>query len=148
MMPNEIPPNLSLTRSFLTVLYPLLRIVNAERTISPGKIGILRHLTEHGRATTSELAVAIQVSPQGISLAVREMERLALVARIPDTVDRRKAWIVLTEAGIRKLAEESSAGYGTLDRAIRELLTDEERRTLEAAIPILRRIGAEGRAND
>jgi hypothetical protein len=43
------------THSFFETLKPLLRRVNAERTLSPGKMGVLRHLAEEGRATTSEL---------------------------------------------------------------------------------------------
>jgi DNA-binding MarR family transcriptional regulator len=132
-----------MTRSFIETLHPLLRRLNAERTLSPGKLGVLRHLSEHGRATTSELASAGRVSPQGISLAVRELERLQFVVRVPDEKDRRRIWIELTDAGRQKLAQEFSAGHGWLEQAIAERLTQDERKTLEAVIPILRKLGAE-----
>nr|WP_201762301.1 MarR family transcriptional regulator [Pseudarthrobacter psychrotolerans] len=104
---------------------------------------MLRHLAEHGRATTSELAVAGQVSPQGISLAARELERWQFVVRVPDAADRRRIWIELTDAGRQKLREESLAGHEWLDRAIREQLTPDERKTLEAVIPVLKKLGSE-----
>ncbi|QCB98856.1 MarR family transcriptional regulator [Arthrobacter sp. PAMC25564] len=132
-----------LTRSFFETLHPLLRRLNAKRTLSPGKLGVLRHLAEQGRATTSELATVVQVSPQAISLAARELEHLRFVVRVPDAEDRRRIWIELTGEGRQKLAQELAAGHGWLDRAIMERLTPEERKTLEAVIPILRKLGSE-----
>jgi DNA-binding MarR family transcriptional regulator len=133
----------ALTRSLFEALHPLLRQLNAERTISPGKIGVLRHLAEQGKATTSELAVVVQVSPQAISLAVRELEGLGFVERAPDPGDRRRVWIAITPDGRHKLAQESSAGQGWLDRAVTERLSAEERQSLAAAIPALRKLGME-----
>jgi DNA-binding MarR family transcriptional regulator len=133
-----------LTHSFFETLHPLLGRLNAERTISPGKLGVLRHLAEHGRATTSELAIVGRVSPQGISLAARELERSQFVVRVPDEGDRRRVWIELTDAGRQKLAQESAAGHGWLDRAIAERLTPDEQKRLEAVIPILRKLSSEG----
>jgi DNA-binding MarR family transcriptional regulator len=133
----------ALTHSLFEALHPLLRQLNAERTISPGKIGVLRHLAERGRATTSELAVVVRVSPQGISLAVRELLGLGLVERAPDAEDRRRVWIEITPAGRQKLALESSAGQGWLDRAVAERLSPDERTSLAAAIPALRKLGTE-----
>lgn len=131
------------TGILLEALYPILRKLHARRTISAGKFAVLRHLAEHDRATTAELATAISVSPQGISLAVREMEALGFVHRVQDDVDRRKMWLLLTDAGRQKLGEESAAGYAWLDQAISERLTPAEQGILVAAIPVLRIIGSE-----
>lgn len=131
------------TDALLEVLYPILRKLHAQRTISAGKLGILRHLSEQGRATTSELAAAIQVSPQGISLAARELEALRFVERVPDEQDRRKAWMHLTDAGRHQLAQELLTGHDWLDRAVAEQLAPGERTILAAAIPVLRKIGEE-----
>jgi DNA-binding MarR family transcriptional regulator len=57
--------------------------------------------------------------------------------------DRRRVWIELTDAGRQKLAQESSAGHGWLDRAIAERLTPDEQEKLEAVIPILRKLSSE-----
>jgi DNA-binding MarR family transcriptional regulator len=143
-MTSESMTDKLMTRSFFETLHPLLRRLNAERTLSPGKLGVLRHLAEQGRATTSELAAVVQVSPQAISLAARELERLLFVVRVSDPEDRRRIWIELTDAGRQKLAQELAAGHAWLDRAVTERLTPEERKTLEAAIPVLRKLGSEG----
>jgi DNA-binding MarR family transcriptional regulator len=142
-MTPELLTDQLLTRSFFEALHPLLRRLNAQRTLSPGKLGVLRHLAEHGRATTSELAAVVQVSPQAISLSARELERLGFVVRVPDAGDRRRVWIELSDEGGQKLAQELAAGHAWLDQAITERLAPEERKTLEAAIPVLRKLGSE-----
>jgi DNA-binding MarR family transcriptional regulator len=98
--------DVAITRSFPETLHPLLSRVNAERRLSPGKLGVLRHLAEEERARMSELAVVVQVSPQAISLATRELERLKIVVRVPDSADRRRIWIELTELGRQELAPD------------------------------------------
>ncbi|MBB2995745.1 MarR family transcriptional regulator [Paeniglutamicibacter cryotolerans] len=133
----------SLTNSFLQTLYPLSAHLSARRTLSPGKLGVLRHLEGHGNSTTTELAAILHVSTQGISLAVRELERLGFVARIPDPEDRRRIRIELTDAGREGLAEELAAGHGWMDRALKDRLTEQERRDLEAIVPLLRKLGSE-----
>lgn len=132
-----------LTRAFFEALHPLLQRLSAKRTLSTGKLGVLRHLAEHGRATTTELAVVVQVSPQAISLSARELERLQLVVRVPDAEDRRRSWIELTDAGRQKLAEESGTVHDWITRSMAERLTAEERETLRAVIPVLRKLGSE-----
>ncbi|WP_211482556.1 MarR family transcriptional regulator [Arthrobacter sp. OV608] len=132
-----------MTRSFFDALRPLLRRLNAERTLSTGKLGVLSHLAEQGRATSSELAAAMHVSPQAISLSAGELERLGFVLRVPDARDRRRCWIELTDAGRQKLAQELATGHAWVDRAVAERLMPEERKTLEAVIPILRKLGSE-----
>jgi DNA-binding MarR family transcriptional regulator len=106
-------------------------------------MGVLRHPAEEGRATTSELAAVVHVSPQAISLAAREFERLQFIVRVPDTEDHRRTWIDLTAVGRQQLEQELAAGHAWLDRAVTKRLTSEERRVLEAAIPILRKLSSE-----
>lgn len=131
------------TADLLEALLPILGRIHRERTLSPGKVGILRHLVRHGRAGTAELAAAVQVSPQAISLATRELVGLGLVERIPDDGDRRRSWIQATEAGRLALAEETQAGRAWLQVAVLEHLSAAERQTLVAAIPVLAKLTAE-----
>lgn len=131
----------ALSSELLGVLHPILHRVSETRTLSAGKLGALRFLSEHGRATTSELAQAIRVTPQGMSLAVRELVQLQLVAREPDAADRRRTWITLTPQGQQSLQAETSAGSDWLAHAIVGSLTPEQLRTLQAAIPVLQQLG-------
>ncbi|MGL3805614.1 MarR family winged helix-turn-helix transcriptional regulator [Paeniglutamicibacter sp. R2-26] len=130
-------------RELLDALQPLARRMRAERGLSPGKMGILQHLAQHGRATGKELAAAIRVSPQAISLATPELESLGYIERVPDAGDRRRTWIELTEAGRTKLADEVRAGERWIAQSILDRLTEGERAILKAAIPVLRKIGTE-----
>lgn len=137
----------TVAREFRDALRPLIRRLNNERTMSLGKAGVLAHLSEHGRATASELAAAERVSPQAITIAVRELEGLKLVERTPDGVDRRRIWVQLTDEGRRRLEEEYAAGHSWFAEAIGTRLSDDERAILLAAVPVLRKV-ASGRAVD
>ncbi|MGM7669322.1 MarR family winged helix-turn-helix transcriptional regulator [Microbacterium sp. A93] len=130
------------TAELLESLQPILRRILAERTLSPGKMGILRHVAENGRASTAELASTVQVSPQAISLATRELEGLGLIRRVPDETDRRRMWVHPTEAGRGRLGEETLAGRSWLHQVIQDRLTPAERQTLTHAIPVLRKLTA------
>lgn len=71
---------------------------------------------------------------------MRELESLDLVARTPDSEDRRRTWIELTDAGYERLAQERSTGLRWLERAVAERLTLKEKKTLAAAIPVLHKL--------
>ncbi|MDV6281597.1 MarR family winged helix-turn-helix transcriptional regulator [Rhodococcus jostii] len=121
-------------------LRPIWRQLTTGRTISVGKIGVLAYLSKHGQTSASTLAAAEKISPQAIANAVRELESLGLVVRTPDEQDRRRIWIELTDAGRERLAQERSNGLDWLEHAIAERLTDEEKKTLDSVVPILRKL--------
>lgn len=135
-----------LPRELHETLRPLIRALNAQRTLSVGKLGILRALADGQRGTSSELAARIRVSPQAISLATKEMEELGLVARTRDGDDRRKVWLVLTEAGQARLEQELRAGEQWLATAIEQRLTPDDVRALTAALPALARLAGDADA--
>ena len=140
---TESSTTATVAHDLLAAVQPLLLQIRARRSLSPGKLGILRHLLTVGRATTSELAAQIQVSPQGISLAAHELEGLGLIERTPDTVDRRRNWITLTDAGRETLAQERAVGEAWLSEVISERLTPAEIALVETALPALRKITAQ-----
>lgn len=139
-MPADSPHDSSPAIEFLDALRPVMDRLRAERTLSQGKVGILRHLKEHGPATISELATAIQVSNQGASLGVRDLEALGNVTRTPDASDRRKVWITITPAGEQTLEKEIQAARLLLHTAVEESLDEAEQATLIAAIPVIRKL--------
>ncbi|MGO1543618.1 MAG: MarR family winged helix-turn-helix transcriptional regulator [Gulosibacter sp.] len=140
-MPQESPQDAALAAEFLTALRPLSRYLRTQRTLSEGKVGILRRLAEHGPATVSELAVAIHVSNQGASLGVRDLETAGQVERTTDASDRRRVWVAITDAGREALNKESSASQALLHAAVERSLDDEERATLAAVVPVLTKLG-------
>lgn len=143
MSADVTPPASEAAAALMAALLPILRRNRTTRTLSPGKLGILRHLAEHGRAGTSELAAAVQVSQQAVSLSARELEDQGLLRRVPDETDRRRTWFLPTDAGRQRYADEVRSGQAWLDAAIHERLNAEERRILDAAIPVLHTLTAE-----
>lgn len=111
--------------------------LDRDRTLSVGKLGLLARLDRGGAATASALALALRISPQAITIAVRELEEGGLVVRTPDPEDRRRSWIHLTEAGRARYEVERRAGAPWLAEAIAERLDDAGRDALTAAIPVL-----------
>ncbi|MFF2318188.1 MarR family winged helix-turn-helix transcriptional regulator [Arthrobacter sp. NPDC058097] len=132
-----------LASDLFEALHPLLRVIHATRTLSQGKLGILRVLSEHGRTTTTALAKSVGVSQQGVSLAANELESAGFVERLKDETDKRKVWLQLTERGSEKLSAESNMGRLVLERMITTSLTEDDRVIAEAAIPVLRKISQE-----
>jgi DNA-binding MarR family transcriptional regulator len=130
----------SLAADFRDALRPLQRPLHAQRTLSPGKTGMLIHLVEQGPSTASELAVAERVSPQAVAMALHDLEELGFVERIPDEADRRRLRVVVTQAGRDGLLRERAVGTAWLERAFAERLDDEDRAILRAAIPVLRKL--------
>lgn len=130
----------ALSADLLDAIRPLQRQLAAQRSLSAGKFGILRRLTETTRATTGELAGRIQVSPQAVSLSTRELEELGLIVRERDDEDRRRVWFVLTEAGRTRYEQEHVAGRAWLAEALDQHLTGAEQRRLAAAVPLLNKL--------
>lgn len=124
-------------------LRPLWRRFREHRTLSMGKAGILARLDRHGALTATDLAAQEHISHQAVANAVRELEELGLVARNPDPQDGRRMRITLSEAGAERLASERTAGQEWLVHAVAEGLSESERSTLAAAIPLLRRLDTE-----
>ena len=121
-------------------LRPLWRRFNSLRTLSPGKIGILSDLERLGPLTATDLAARERISHQAVATAVRELEEPGLITRSPDPADRRRSLVTLTDTGRERLATERAAGQEWLTQALADELTDRDRATLAAAIPLLRRL--------
>ncbi|MFS3127425.1 MarR family winged helix-turn-helix transcriptional regulator [Nocardioides sp. Bht2] len=124
-------------------LRPAVARIATLRTLSSGKVGVLRHLSVHERASGAELAEAIGVSAQAISLVTKELQGLAYIERQPDESDRRRTWFVLTEQGRDRLAAEIAVSRGWLASVIEERLTAAERAELAAVMPLLDRLVAD-----
>ncbi|WP_062464200.1 MarR family winged helix-turn-helix transcriptional regulator [Demequina soli] len=132
-----MPPSLDMSLALQDALRPVMHRLDRDRTLSLGKLGLLARLSRGGAASASELAHALRISPQAVTIAVRELEDGGLVARTPDPEDRRRSWIDLTEAGRERYEVERRAGAPWLAQAIEERLDDAGRASLAAAIPVL-----------
>ena len=62
---------------------------------------VLWWLTRFPGCTAAQLSLDLGVEPSGISVAVHDLERRQLLARVPDPRDRRRAFLRATGAGRR-----------------------------------------------
>jgi DNA-binding MarR family transcriptional regulator len=122
------------------VLGHLIRRLRTQHRFSLSQGSVLGRLDREGPQCTSHLATAERVRPQSMGQTVAELEEQGLVERRADPDDGRRALIELTEAGRVELREVRGRREGWLAEAIEESFSDEERRALERAVPLLGRL--------
>jgi len=125
----------------LTVLR-LARRVRAERAddaMSDGRLSVLSLLANQGAQTLGSLAESERVTPPSMNRTINALVESGLVTRVADASDGRKVVIDLSEAG-RRLVRETRRKRDAWFSARLAKLTPEERATLDAAAPILRRL--------
>jgi DNA-binding MarR family transcriptional regulator len=121
----------------------LVRRVRSEG--NPGGLGLsqtsaIARLATGGAMTTAELARIEAMKPQSMGTVLAGLESAGLVRRRPDPRDGRQILFELTEAGAAARHDHQSAKRARLLEAVLHL-TEGERRTLAAAIPLIRRLG-------
>lgn len=116
-----------------------LRVEDEASGLTAPRLSALSVIVFRGPLTLGELATAEQVRPPTISRLVRELEREGLVTRTGDPADRRIQRVAATSAGARLLREGRTRRVAALAAALRALAVA-DRRSLEAAIPILERV--------
>ncbi|MFE1197358.1 MarR family winged helix-turn-helix transcriptional regulator [Streptomyces olivaceoviridis] len=132
---------------FLTVAHQVRTAVDqhmAAAGLSLARTKLLRLLARRGALHQAELAEALGQAPRSVTQAVEALERLRLVTRAPDPVDRRRKTVTLTEQGHAALAAGEQAGtrilqriFGALDTRqltrLEQLLTDTDEATRHGA---------------
>lgn len=122
-------------------VFRFARRLRAERAIdemSDGQFAVLGALSVHGPHTLGELAERERVTAPSMNRTVNCLEESGWVSRTPDSDDRRKVNIALTDAGI-EVVEET---VRRRDRFVEEVLAsldDDERATLARAAEILQK---------
>jgi DNA-binding MarR family transcriptional regulator len=137
------PDTARLASDLRVVLGQLMRRLRSEHRFSLSHGAVLGRLDREGPRSVSELATAERVRPQSMAQTVAELEADELVTRRPDSEDRRRATVELTDRGLAVLAEDRRKREGWLAQAIAEGFSEEEQRVLNEAVGLLRRL-AEG----
>lgn len=118
----------------------LVRTVRAVDTMPPGEAAVLGYLDRGGPLTTAEIAQQRGVSHQSAAKTVKGLLTQGLVRAEAHPDDGRKLLLTLTPAGHDRLAEERRRRADRLGSAINAVLSPDERKTLEAALPLLSRL--------
>jgi len=123
----------------------LLRRLRSEQTpdaLSGVQFSALDSVAQHGALTPRELAIREQVQPPTMTRLIADLQASGLISRRVDPDDRRQQILEVTPTGTELLASANAAKLRWLSTHLAEL-TEEERTTLCAAIPIINRIASD-----
>lgn len=116
-----------------------IRTNRADQHLSDSQLGVLFLLEKEGGASPGRLAEHERVTPPSMNRTLNALEAGGLVTRTPSSADARRVDIDLTEAGHALIDETRRLRTAWFSQQLAGLSRD-ERRTLEAVTPILRRL--------
>lgn len=137
-------PDLALAdelRPVVTRLYKKLRKEWMQgSTLSLSENTTLWLLDKHGPLLPSELADMIEITCQSMSSIINHLHELHYIQRTPSLEDKRKVIVSLTEDGKKVVAAGRRELTEWLAKAIRAMLSEEEKKTLHEATLLLTRL--------
>jgi len=98
-----------------------------------------------GMATPSKIAEAENIRSSNLAFLLKELEARELITRTPDTEDRRRTWIGLSDQGRNVLQASRERRDEWLAEAVDVCLTTTERKQLEAAGLLMDKLSQYGR---
>ncbi len=110
-----------------------------EAELSETQLAALSALERNQAMTPGELAEHEKVQPPSMTRVISALEDRKLVSRAPHPTDRRQAILTVTEDGRALVQRVRRRKDAWLARHLAEL-TDAERATLRAAVPILEKL--------
>ncbi|MFE9644430.1 MarR family winged helix-turn-helix transcriptional regulator [Streptomyces sp. NPDC006365] len=110
-----------------------------EERLPDAQIEVLRTVEANPGIGTRAVAERLQLVPNTVSTIVGDLVRAGLLRRARDRSDRRAARLYLTEQAVNRLAAWVAAGDDVLSEALLRL-DEDDRRSLEQAMPALRRL--------
>ncbi|PZG20806.1 MarR family winged helix-turn-helix transcriptional regulator [Nonomuraea aridisoli] len=117
----------------------LLRRYSAGQPLTSQQYGVLGSL-EHGPRRMTALAEEHAVQLPTMTVQINRLEDAGLVARGTDPSDARVRTVELTAEGRERLQNVRRTRIANLTREL-AALTEEERATLAAALPVLAKLG-------
>nr|WP_218617803.1 MarR family transcriptional regulator [Cryptosporangium aurantiacum] len=115
------------------------RDVSDIRGLTPSQASVLTVLGKDGPASASALAAKEGVRPQSMAATLAVLDTQGLIRRDPDPDDGRRQVVSLTGAGRAWHEGNRVAREEWLVQALHERLTEDERRTVIAAMALLER---------
>jgi DNA-binding MarR family transcriptional regulator len=97
-------------------------------------------LDREGPLSVAQLADRRNVRHQSMRLVASQLETESLIGKMPNPGDRRSELLFLTDDGRARLFLAHQARTAQIAERIEERLSEEDRRTLEAAIRIIERL--------
>lgn len=118
-----------------------LRCARAVDEMSDAQLAVLATLRLHGRRTISALAERERVTAPSMTSMINGLEMQGYVARTPDSDDRRRVQVDITDAGTEIVAQTVRRRDELLAEMLAELdFTPDELSTLREASELMRRV--------
>lgn len=120
----------------------LARRLRAERSsdaLTPSQMAVLATLMRAGPASTGELAAAERIRPPSMTRILNSLRKAGLVTRTAHPEDRRLVQYEVTPAARRMVQRDRQRRDQWLTARMEEL-SPQDRRALEAAIPVLTKL--------
>ena len=118
----------------------LVRRLDADGELSAAQLSTLKMLLEDG-VRVGEIARNLGVRVPSATEQVIKLERAGLARREADPDDSRAVRVVLTAQG-RDAVESANRRRNAVMAGILECLTDDDRRALAAALPVIEKINS------
>ena len=137
------PQTVALGSQLRLVVLRLSRRLRQEAVgeITPSQLSALTVVAKHGEVTLGELAAIERIAPPSMTRIAARLEEQGFVERRVDPTDRRVARLAPSDAGLELLSMIRTRRDAYLASRLREF-TDEERRILEDAVPLLERLAS------
>jgi DNA-binding MarR family transcriptional regulator len=141
---------LALAENLRVTLGKFVRGVKAQAsTPTTSQSETLSLLDRAGPLSVAELAERRNVKHQSMRLVAGQLESDGFISKSPNPADGRSQLLSITQDGREELSRSREARTSQIAKVIEEHLSDEERRTLAAAILVINReIGMLDRATD
>lgn len=141
--PDKLPCRLGPALEFLQRLWRLNHALERLSGNMTRRLGItaqqrlvLRCIGSVPGLTSGQLAALLCVDPGTTSAALRRLEAKGLVTRRRDRRDRRRSRLELTARGLKV----NRPAPGTVEHAVKRLLADQKKNTLQAASRVLEQL--------
>ena len=116
-----------------------LRLRRENEVVSLTQLSALNTLYHEGAMSPGALAAAERVKPPSMTRVIASLSDLGLIKREAHPTDGRQAIVTLASEGEAIITGEVAARRAWLNERLAEL-TQEERDTLGAAVPILNKV--------
>jgi DNA-binding MarR family transcriptional regulator len=114
-----------------------LRAERPQSTIPLSQLAALTTLARLGPMPAARLAEMMRLQPQSLTRLIAALEEDGLITRSAGELDRRTIMLEASGAGRAAVRHDLAARRAWLERAIAKVLTDEERKRLVSASPVM-----------
>jgi len=139
---TDLPSGRELAAAIHDLSLRLRRLGERRAGLAPlphSELEVLVHVIEHPQATVTDVARAIGLQTSNVSTTVHQLAGRGLVERVPNPSDRRSSRLVPTRQALADRETIDDAWAAVIGEFL-DGLTHDERRTLLAATPLLRRL--------